>query len=45
MLLDCGATSDFMSMQTAMRAQVPLYKLTHPRHVMTAGGVQVEVQY
>ena len=44
-LVDCGATSDFMSMQTAKRAQLPLYKLTNPGHVLTAGGVQVEVRY
>ena len=44
-LVDCGATSDFMSMQTAKRAQLPLYKLRNPGHVLTAGGVQVEVRY
>ena len=44
-LVDCGATSDFMSMQTAKRAQLPLYKLRKPGHVLTAGGVQVEVRY
>ena len=42
-LVDCGATSDFMSMQTAKRARLPLYKLRNPRHFLTAGGVQVEV--
>ena len=45
MLLDCGATSDFMSMQTAKRGRFPLYKLTHPRHLMTARVVQVKVGY
>ena len=45
LLVDCGATSDFMSMQTAKRARLPLYKLTNPGHVLTAGGVQVEVRY
>ena len=45
LLVDCGATSDFMSMQTAKRALLPLYKLTNPGHVLTAGGVQVEVRY
>ena len=45
LLVDCGATSDFMSMQTAKRAQLPLCKLTNPGHVLTAGGVQVEVRY
>ena len=44
LLVDCGATSDFMSMQTAKRAQLPLYKLTSPGHLLTAGGVQVEVR-
>ena len=44
-LVDCGATSDFMSMQTAKRARLPLYKLRNPGHVLTAGAVQVEVQY
>ena len=34
-----------MSMQTAKRARVPLYKLTDPGHVLTAEGVQVEVRY
>ena len=45
LLVDCGATSDFMSMQTAKRARLPLYQLRNPGHVLTAGGVQVEVQY
>ena len=45
LLLDCRATSDFMSMQTAKRARLPLYKLTNPGHVLTAGGVQFEVRY
>ena len=45
LLVDCGATSDFMSMQTAKRARLPLYKLRNPGHVLTAGGVQVEVGY
>ena len=45
LLVDCGATSDFMSMQTAKRARLPLYKLRNPGHVLTAGGVQVEVRY
>ena len=45
LLVDCGATSDFISMQTAKGARLPLYKLTNPGHVLTAGGVQVEVQY
>ena len=44
-LVDCGATSHFMSMQTAKRARLPLYKLRNPGHVLTAGGVQVEVRY
>ena len=35
----CGATSDFMSMQTAKRAQLPLHKLRDPGHVLTARGV------
>ena len=34
-----------MSMQTAKRARLPLYKLTDLGHVMTARGVPVEVQY
>ena len=34
-----------MSMQTAKRARLPPYKLTNPGHVLTAGGVQVEVRY
>ena len=29
-----------MSMQTAKRAQLPLYKLTDPGHVLTAEGVR-----
>ena len=45
LLLDCGATSSFMSMQTAKRARFPRYKLPNPEHVLTAGGVQVEVRY
>ena len=45
LLVDCGATSDFLSMQTAKRARLPLYKLRNPGHVLTAGGVQVEVRY
>ena len=45
LLVNCGATSHFMSMQTAKRARLPLYKLTKPGHVLTAGGVQVEVRY
>ena len=45
LLVDCGATSDFMWMQTAKRARRPLYKLRNPGHVLTAGGVQVEVRY
>ena len=44
-LVDCRATSDFMSMQTAKRARLPLYKLRNPGHLLTAGGVQVEVSY
>ena len=34
-----------MSMQTAKRARLLLYKLRNPGHVLTAGGVQVEVPY
>ena len=45
LLVNCGATSDFMSMQTAKRARLPLYKLRNPGHVLTAGGVEVEVWY
>ena len=45
LLVDCGATSDFMSMWTAKRARLPLYKLRNPGHVLIAGGVQVEVRY
>ena len=44
-LVDCGATSDFMLMQTAKRARLPLYKLRNPGHVLTVGGVKVEVRY
>ena len=40
LLVNCGATSDFMSMQTAKRA-----RLRNPGHVLTAGGVQVKVRY
>ena len=45
LLVDCGATSDFMSIQVAKRARLPLYELRNPGHVLTAGGVQVEVRY
>ena len=45
LLVDSGATSDFMSMQTAKRARLPLYELRNPGHVLTAGGVHVEVRY
>ena len=45
LLVDCGATSNLMSMQTAKTARPPLYKLRNPGHVLTAGGVQVEVRY
>ena len=45
LLVCCGARSDFMSMQTAKRAQLPLYRLTNPGRFVTAGGVQVEVRY
>ena len=34
-----------MSMQTAKRVRLPLYKMTRSGHVVTAGGVQVEVRY
>ena len=44
-LLNFAATSKFMSMQTAKRVSLPLYRLTNPGHVMTARGVQVEVRY
>ena len=44
-LLNCGARSHFMSMQTAKSAQLCLYTLTHPGHIMTTGGVQVDVRY
>ena len=33
------------SMQTVNRAQLALYKLTNPGHVVTPGGVQVQVRY
>ena len=36
LLLDCGATSDFMSMQIAKRARLPRYELRNPGHVLTA---------
>ena len=45
LLVDCAATSDFMSMQTAKRARLPLYRLRNPGHVLTAGGVQDKVRY
>ena len=45
LFIDCGATSDFMLMQTATRARLPLYKLTNPGFVSTARGVQIEVRY
>ena len=45
LIVDCGATSEFMSMQTAKRARLPLFKLRNPGHVLTAGGVRVEVRY
>ena len=45
LLVDSGSKSDFMSMETAKRAQLSLYKLTNPGHVVTSRGVQVEVQY
>ena len=45
LFVDSAATSDFMSMQTAKWARLPLYKLRNPGHVLTAGGVQVEVRY
>ena len=45
LLVDCGATSNFMSMQTVKRERLPLYKLRNPGHVLTAGGVQVAVRY
>ena len=32
-------------MQTAKRARLPLNKLRNPGHILTAGGVQVEVRY
>ena len=34
-----------MSVQTAKRARLPLYKHTQPGHVLTTGGVKVEVGY
>ena len=34
-----------MSIQTAKRARLSLYKLKNPGHVLTAAGVQVEVRY
>ena len=45
LLVDCGATSDFMAMQTAKRARLPLYRLRNPGHVLTAGGVEMELRY
>ena len=45
LLVGGRATSDFMSMQTAKRARIPLYKLGNRGHVLTAGGVQVGVGY
>ena len=45
LLVNCGATSDFLRMQTAKRAQLRLYTLTNPAHVVTAGGVLFEVRY
>ena len=45
LLVNCGAMSDFMLMQTAKRARLPPYKLTDPGQVLTAGGVQVEVRH
>ena len=33
-----------MSMQAAKRVRLPLYKLTNPGRVVTAGAVRVEVQ-
>ena len=45
LLVDCGATSDFMSMQSTKRAELLLYKLTNPGHILTTRGVQVEVRY
>ena len=44
-LVDCGATSDFMSTQPAKRARLPLNKLTSPGHAVSAEGVHVEVRY
>ena len=34
-----------MSMQTAKRLRLPAYKLTNSGLVVTAGGVQVELEY
>ena len=45
LLVDCGAPSDFMSIQTAKRVRLPLNNLTNPGHVVTARGVQVEVRH
>ena len=45
LLVNCGVTSDFISMQTAKRARLPPFKLRNPGHVLTARGVQVEVRY
>ena len=45
MLVDYEATSDFMTMQTAKRARLPLSKLRNPGQVLRAGGFQVEVRY
>ena len=45
LLVNCGARSDFIAMQTARRAQLSLYKLTNPGHVLTAGGLQFKVRY
>ena len=45
LLVGCGATSDFISMQIAKRARLPLYKLRNPGHVLTARGVHIEVRY
>ena len=36
LLVGCGATCDFMAMQTAKRARLPFYKLRNPAHVLTA---------
>ena len=45
LLVNCGATSDFMLIQTAKRARLPPYNLTNPGQVVTTGCVQVEVPY